>query len=505
MKKLVCTLFYCLIFTKFGLSQDVIIKKKEEPVSNSAYSSKISKHLNFLLLGDNSPQQGISAVVNEKKTNVKISGLLYSGNKGVLSVEADLAASNGIFFLDQEKGSDQGKITFNFYKNVCSFSEYYKEKRIDKLTSKLEIVEILHKQLSEYNKLKEAVEEIEIQFLSEEKNKNGVEDEDEVIEELKYLIGYHINDQEAEAFKVLEESVFDKTIYELKEDGFTIRLKEKETDKENTKDSKKKDDTSKKEKAGQNKTLKDFRAKRITILKGLRDSIISTELKNAETLWAGNHIVFLGISPFYERQGLKRFSYDDSKSFKDMFTSEKGNIYGITLSVNYSLEKGEASKSIFKPENLFIRLSTSLGRASNFSNFKNSTLNINTPLGSDVNGNPVIFTNSDTAFIGDSGFEYGFSSSLSLEAYYYPFKVPVGLFGKIGYENIRFNRGSTLDNIEMYPMRLGVLFSLKNKEKDKPLLTIQTFLDRTDLNLDPSQPDNDLRFGIGIGLPINIK
>ena len=84
--------------------------------------------------------------------------------------------------------------------------------------------------------------------------------------------------------------------------------------------------------------------------------------------------------------------------------------------------------------------------------------------------------------------------------------MPIGLFGRIGYENIKFNRGSSADDIEKYPMRIGVLFNLKNKEKDKPVVTIQAFLDRTDLNLDPtSDPDNDLRFGLGIGLPINIK
>ncbi|PZW39033.1 hypothetical protein LX95_02173 [Mesonia algae] len=54
-------------------------------------------------------------------------------------------------------------------------------------------------------------------------------------------------------------------------------------------------------------------------------------------------------------------------------------------------------------------------------------------------------------------------------------------------------------------MRLGILFNLKNKEKDKPLVTIQTFLDRADLSLSPNGKDNDLRFGLGIGLPINLK
>lgn len=497
MKKFLLTLIISSVFIPFLFSQDLIIKEKKGLISPSAYSKKISKDFNYLLLGENSPQQGISAVVNDKKTNIKISGLLYSGNKGVLSIEADLTSSNGIFFFDQEKGSDQGKITFNFYKKLWAFSEFYAEKNIDKVTSRLEILEMLHKEKSDYKGLKKLVEKLKIEGLLEE------DKDDQVIKELKRLIAYHINDQEVEGYNLLKERKFDETTYVLKENALKIKLK---AIKEN-KESKSKEDVeiNNSGKINASKVLKDYKAKRKSILKGLKDSIVATELKNAETQWAGNHILFLGLSPFYERQGLKRFSYDNSKSFTDMFTSEKGNIYGITLSLNYNLEKGEASKNKYKPENLFLRFSTSLGRASNFSNFKNTTLNLTTPLGNDLNGNPVIFTNSDTAFLGDSGFEYGFSSSFAFEAFYYPFKVPVGIFGRIGYENIRFNRGSTLDNKEMYPMRLGLLFSLKNKEKDKPILTIQTFIDRTDLNLDPSQPDNDLRFGIGVGLPINIR
>lgn len=497
MRKFLLTLITSAVFIPFIFSQDLIIKEKKGLISPSAYSEKISKDFNYLLLGENSPQQGISAVVDEKKTNIKISGLLYSGNKGVLSIEADLTSSNGIFFFDQEKGSEQGKITFNYYKKLYSYSEFYPEQSIDEVTSRLEILEMLHKAKSDYLGLRKLIKDLNLGDLLEK------EEEDKAIKELKKLIASYINTQEVDGYNLLKPRKFNDKPYKLEKTGVKIKLKAiSQQDKTKPKTDLDLDNSAK---INASKVLVDYKSKRKTILKGLKDSIISTELKNADTQWAGNHILFLGISPFYERQGLKRFSYDNSKSFADMFTSEKGNVYGITLSLNYNLEKGEASKNKYKPENLFLRLSTSLGRASNFSNFKNSTLNLTTPLGNDLNGNPVIFTNSDTAFLGDSGFEYGFSSSFSLEAFYYPFKVPVGVFGRIGYENIRFNRGSTLDNIEMYPMRLGLLFSLKNKEKDKPILTIQTFVDRTDLNLDPSQPDNDLRFGIGIGLPINIR
>ena len=117
----------------------------------------------------------------------------------------------------------------------------------------------------------------------------------------------------------------------------------------------------------------------------------------------------------------------------------------------------------------------------------------------------LLFTKDDAAFIGDSRYEYGTSNSVKLETYYYPFNIPIGLFGILSYEYINFSRLKDVQDKELSPMRLGVLFNLKNKEKDKPLVTIQAFLDRTDLSLSPNGRDNDLRFGLGVGLPINIR
>ncbi|WP_340156299.1 hypothetical protein, partial [uncultured Winogradskyella sp.] len=251
------------------------------------------------------------------------------------------------------------------------------------------------------------------------------------------------------------------------------------------------------------KVLSAFQAKHDFILKKLQDSIHTIELNKSKTLWTTNKILFFGVSPFFERQSFNRFSYDESLAFKDMFKKERGSLYGITFSLNYSYERYKAYKSKYLPKNFFIRVLTTLNRASNFSNFKNTTLDIIGELGNDVNSNPITFENNDIAFVGDALYEFGFGSSLTLDMYYYPWSTPIGFFSIIGYNNIRFNRLSELDNIERYPMRLGLLFSLVNKEKNKPAVTVQAFIDRTDLNLSPNGNDNDLRFGIGIGLPIN--
>ena len=494
MKKKSILFLSILFYISILPAQDIIIENENGLVSPNAYSKKISKDFSYLLLGDNSPQQGISATLNEKKSNIKINGLLYSGNSGIISMELDLSASNGIYFFDNENGSEQGKVSINYYRKIAASSEFYRATTISKISVKLEILELLSQTKSDYINLRNLIiNKIDSTLIEDE-------DKDKAIIELIRLTQEYINIQNTLGYDNLEERKFDNKAYS-QNSSVSIELKEILT----AKQIKNNLLISNNGKIKLSKLLKDYTIKRNYILKNLQEDINNLELKSAETQWSGNHIWFVGISPFYERQSLKSFSYDNSKTFSDMFSSERGNVYGVVLSLNYSLEKGEASKSKIKPENLFVRLSVSLSRASNISNFRNSTLSLTTPLGNDVNGNPVVFTNLDNAFIGDASFEYGFANSITLETYYYPFKIPIGLFGQINYNKIRFNRESDLKDKEIYPMRIGLLFSLKNKIKNKPLITIQAFIDRTDLNLKPTKPDSDLRFGLGIGVPLNFN
>ena len=466
-------------------------------VSNLAYNKKITKDFNYLLLGENSPQQGISTTLNDKKSNIKISGLLYSGNSGVLTMEADLSASNGIYYFDQEKGSEQGRVTLNYFKSFKRWSEFNKIDDLTKTTANLEILDLITKTKNEYEGLRELMQLIVI-YDDKLQQINPIKEdlnEDKILEVLRKITEKHINSDDSKGFYKLKKEKMDTKPYIKIGEGDRVVINPKGNTKEVILNK------------GGNlkivKILKDYNAKRKFIIKQLEDSIHKIELAAVKTKWAGNHILFWGVSSFYERQGFKRFTYNTNQEFNDMFTQERGNVYGLRLSLNYSLEKGEGSRNIYKPESLFVRLSATLSRASNISNFKNSTLDITTPLGNDVNGNPISFTNIDNAFIGDATYEYGFGRAFSLETYYYPFSIPVGIFGILGYQRINFNRTSIIDDKEIYPFRGGVLFSLTNKEKNKPKVTIQAFVDRTDLNLSANGDDQDLRFGLGVGLPFN--
>ncbi|WP_179019036.1 hypothetical protein [Winogradskyella forsetii] len=498
-----------LILSMISFAQ-VEFEKKNGLVSSKAYSKKIATDFNYLILGENSPQQGISATLNDAKSNIKLSGLLYARSSGVLSVEADLSSSNGIYFFDQEKGSEKGKITFNYYRPIKRWSEYYKVDDLTKVTANLQILDLITKTKNEYEGLRKLMDSINIHNKNNESINIYEKDDgaDDAYKVLREIIDKYINSIDSKGFDRIKEEKIDEAPYFIKEKATDFKQNKPTSSDEiieinNGKNSKIIIENGNGLKL--TKLLQDYAAKREFIIKRLEDSINKIELKTVEAQWAGNHIFFVGINPFYERQSFNRFTYDSTQTFQKMFVKERGNTYGLTFSLNYSLEKGKGSRNIYKPESLFLRLSASVSRTSNISSFKNSTLDITTPVGNDVNGNPVTFTNTDSAFIGDSIYEFGFGRKFVFDAYYYPFSLPVGIFGILGYELIVFNRNSLIDDKELYPMRLGMLFSLANKEKNKPLITIQAFIDRTDLNLSPNSEDNDLRFGLGIGLPINFN
>lgn len=486
MKRITALIFLsCISPILFG---QVTFESKDILVSPAAFNKKITTQFNYLIFGDNSPQQGFSATLNDKKSNIKINGLLYAGNAGVFSVEADLAASNGIYFFDQENGSEQGKITLNYYNRLWSSSSYKSLSARNRAFINLQILELITNAKQKYEGLSELLKSVKFD------NEPALDStfNDRIYKTLRTVARKYINEDQNLGFNQLEEKPFDKSAYIVVkvEDSLSAKgVRDVKVDNINN--------------YNLLKLLKDYDTTGEFIMNKLEDSINKVELQKTEKQWTWNKTLFLGFSPFYERQSFKRFTYDATQSFSDMFARERGDIYGATFSLNLAIDKGAGNKSRFKPQAVFTRLSLTLNRASNISSFKNSTLETSNNFGNDSNGNPVVFTNTDNAFIGDAIYEFGFGTRLTWDSYIYPFNAPIGVFGSIGYENISFNSGSPIKDKELYPMRLGLLFSLTNKESKKPNVTVQAFIDRSNLKLSLNGEDKDLRFGLGIGLPIN--
>jgi|GEM_PF-2160951 len=483
-----------LSFFNIQAQNELILEEPEELVSAAAYNKMVAQNFSYLLLSENSPQQGISAIINDKGSNIKINGLLYNGAPGILTMEADLTSTNGIYFFDEEKGGQQAKISFNYYRSWLSWSGYSKPDHLKSTTNRLAILELILEAKSKHDKyLSILIDTLNVGNEFKELESDLKTSNAKIYEELKNLDQAFTNVQNAGGFDSLPSRKVDTKKLKLKQPE-TLSFKENST-------------TYTIDSTGYNisKLLSAYQANETYILNKLEEDLIDLELKSAESQWTSKHNTFMGVTPFYKRESFRRFNLDPTQSFSNMFTDTKGDLYGITFSINYNYERKKNYGFKIFPRRLFIKASTSAGRASNISSFSNSTLNFTQSLGTDVNGNPIIFTKDDAAFIGDDRYEYGTSNSFKLETYYYPFNIPIGLFGIISYEYINFSRLKDVKDKELSPMRLGILFNLKNKEKDKPLVTIQTFLDRTDLSLSPNGTDNDLRFGLGIGLPINIK
>ena len=508
MKKVTMLIIFFSLFS--FLQAQVEIQDRSGLVSSKAFSKKITTDFNYLILGENSPQQGISATVNDKKSNIKINGLLMAKENTIISLEADLTASNGVYFFDQSNGSEQGKITLNFYRPIKRYSKYTSLSPLSRVTLKMQILELISQTKADYEGLRKLMEKIKAEDESQKKVILYEEDKDKDkgITQLKAISKAYLNDQHIDAYDKIDsvEFTFDNKPYHykdpntemVKKDNFALIKPISPNKKSEVKISYEKN-------LKVAKLLAAYKAKQDFIVKKLQDSINSLELEKVDANWTSNHVVFWGMSPFYERQSFKRFTYNSNQTFKDMFETERGDVFGITGSINYSYEKRKKNKNIYQPKSFLLRLSGTLSRTSNITSFKNSTIDATGTIGNDVNGNPITFTSNDNAFMGDGSYEYGFGNKFVLDAYYYPFTLPIGIFGIIGYDHISFSSASDLKNKELYPMRLGLFFSLTNKEKKKPLVTIQTFIDRTDLNLKTSGSEGDLRFGLGIGLPLNFN
>jgi hypothetical protein len=500
MKKLVLTLLIACIVI-INSSAQIVFEDKKGLVSKATFNKKVTQDFSYLLLGDNSPQQGISATLNDNGSNIKINGLLYSGKRGILSLEADLAASNGVYFFDEENGSEKARISLNYYKKIWYNSEYLNKTPVEKMKTKLEVLSLIADAKSKYDFLNGLMK----QNFSELQETNQILD-NRVVIELKRLSREYINSQDDEGYKVLPKKTFDESLYDQlisKLDTATIPMTI--LSKTNGIQEKKDFNITSTTRVNLQKLLKDYVEHQMYILEELEDKIITLELKDAEAKWTSDKVLFFGITPFYQRESFRRFTFDESVSFANMFGNEIGDIYGVIASLSFNYERGENQKTSYKPNKFFVRVTAGVNRASNISGFRNNTLNLTTPVGDDVNGNPIIFTNTDAAFIGDATYEYGAGSNFVFDLYYYPFNIPVGLFGILGYQYVNFSSDKNIKDKEIIPLRLGMLFNLKNKKKDSPLVTVQAFIDRTDLNLSPNGNDNDLRFGIGIGLPVNIR
>ncbi|MEX0314491.1 MAG: hypothetical protein AB3N18_09965 [Allomuricauda sp.] len=473
-------------------------QKSNNLVSPSAFNTLARRSLNFLILGESSTNQGLEFELNEERTEISASGYLNIGNM-LGTIEGDFTANDGVYFFDQSDKATKATFTFNLFGTFESRKYNVKDNLdsqlafIKKAIYEVDSVEHYKKNyalLKKFIKSELGIDFIDVDCGSKKiplKYKNYCKDF-EKHSELFDISSYNLGSNEkAEIVKKyakdgengdrkFEIKKFDEEENEITNRHWPITI---------TLD----------KKINYIKLIKDFEKYESRYL-ALKDSLDNQELNNVKDIWNSKKVTFGGGSIFYSREILPLFDQESTSSnFSDRFIDERGTLFGIRGQLNRLWQN---SNSRF----VLLRGLIGLSRGSNFDSFTKRTFGVFQGTGQPLEGDEVNIIQSKEAYISSSPYEFGFRQDYTFEVYW-KFLENIGIFGSVGYNRTGFN-SEEVSSIERYPLRTGVLLSLISKNDKDVLLTLQLFLDRTNLNLYPSGEEGDLRFGFRVGLPVNI-
>lgn len=500
-------------------NETLVINTDDGLISRAAFSNAVSQDLNFLIFDKLTPQSGISATAKEDGTQIVLSGQLYSGNYGLLTAAADLSSTKGVYFFDQDKGGNDASISLNFFKGYNSKYVYNIKNDLGLIDINLQSVKLISDAktkmdtifslLSQYIVIKNVTgrsisgsqtKEFDLDNILVKDDSSTTTDDYTKTKEfialndkLISLSQTYINSQDSEGFDNLPPGTFDIKPFTKKPENLTSTKINYTNAKGEAKVINIEYNTN------LQALIKEYLKFKSYVYKQLEDEIIKNQLSSAASYWTSKHLFFFSAHPFYKRE-----SFTTLNSRNLTFDEIQGDIFGITINlINYSYQNLDKSKKWYMPRSWFVRTGLTASRSSNRSDFRESNLSISQNVGTDSNGNMINATSTRNAFIGDAQYQYGNTLGLTFETYYYPANFPIGLFGSIGYSSLKFPKDSGIKNKEIAPLRLGLLAKIKNTDAKKDIVTLQLFLDRTDLSLAPNGGDKDLRFGIGLGVPIN--
>lgn len=475
-------------------------QKSNNLVSPSAFNTLARRSLNFLILGENGTNQGLELELNEERTEISASGYVNVGRM-LGTIEGDFKVNDGVYFFDQSDKATKATFTFNLF-GTSEARNYEVKNQLDsqlayikKAIYEVDSVEYYKKN---YALLKAFIKkELKIEFDDycgskkiPRKYRNYCKDlkKSEELKQLYDISSFKLGkDEISEISKKYTKDAengdrkfdiigIDKDGDTISDDDWPITIK---LDK----------------KINYVKLIKDFEKFESRYL-ALRDSLNNHEINSVKDIWTRKKVTFGGGSIFYSREILPLFDQEStSSSFDDRFMDERGNLFGIKGQLNRLWQNSNSSFFL-------IRGLAGLSKGSNFDSFTKRTFGISQTTGEPLENDEIIIEQSKEAYVSDSPYEFGFRQDYSFELYW-KFWENIGVFGTIGYNRTGFD-SDEVSSVERYPLRTGLLLSLNSKKDKDVLLTLQLFLDRTDLNLYPSGEEGDLRFGFRVGLPVNI-
>ncbi|WP_160114345.1 hypothetical protein [Aquimarina sp. AU119] len=517
MKKIKLSIFLMLLYSSLVNSQ--INDKSNNLVSSGAFNKLVFQDLNFMILGDAAPQQGLAFELNDDNTEIEASGYLGNKKNYFFTIDGEFTVDNGVYFFDENEGSKKSRFAFNTYIGLNkSKRSFYSmnggnesiDTKIDDDKKKQYLSKKYNTRIAFIKKNLYLVDSVPSYFYRfkgfvEYMKKNDLTSiicKDEECSDIELYYAERI-DTIQKSYKGYIKIDDKKTI---KVDDTKYRLTTKAanrvltvTDEKEENENYKKKDYVQKLPGDMNvlKLLEDYKSAK-DALDDIVENTKDKELAIAQESWTSKKISFLGISPFYQRESTTLYEFRENTEFNKLFQDITGDVYGATVSYNYVWQRKGQKYLIF-------RGLVSASRSSNINQFKQQTITVDVPTGDVIGGVPITIANSKKGYIGDAAYTYGFRQSYDVELYYSNFIKYLGVFGNIGYNKLGFSEDSGIKDIEQFPLRLGLLLNLKSKDEEKNILTLQLFMDRQDLNKSPNGDDKDLRFGFKVGLPINIS
>ncbi|MGH1386698.1 hypothetical protein [Kordia sp.] len=510
--KLKITLLFYFTFTLFVNAQVSVALSPTKPVevvdadklvSVEAFKKLLFQDLNFAILGENTPAQGFSTELTDNSSKLSVKGFVKRGTNWLVTIDGNFAVDKGVYFFDEDGGSKQANFAVNYF-YVFGYNRNFisaKDLAVQRALINRNFLEkdTIYKVYENFYKLHDLMVAVNLPTDTLYGNDYVVKAHENNKQIILNKSMYTPRTTNSELGKLITEfELENKHNNSIHKDNFNIiniRTVDQQQNKTTTNQNIKLNFVIDGKIINPKKLLEVYK-KALADVKAIHATVEDLELKNGADKWTRKQFFYLGFSPYYQRENLTVFNYIEGASFNDFFSDQRGDLYGVNASLNWF---SQSSKYLF-----YLRALTSVGRGSNINSFSKRTYVYN-----DIIGNGTTIANEKVGYINGRGESYGYGTATSGSFEAYGMRNGYGLFVKLGYNTVDFKDNSRFKRVERYPFRAGVLFNLKSTSKKKNLLTLQLFIDRSNLKLSPTPSDptkaDDWRFGFKIGLPINIQ
>lgn len=493
----------------------------EHLMDDDAYRKMVIEDLNFLVVGDNNPKQGLGYTLNSDKTQLDLTGNFNLGtnNQPLINITASLQTTDGVFILDDKDGAKKGRVTVDLFWTPGWFnsSNYYggetkkgKNTTLTLLQNASLDVDYLKRNRADSLKVMHIIAtefDIPLQILSRPsksltrqqriaQNRNLITIDQNrslhIATLLKSILPQYLDGQLKTEFSMLtavdienrlnsKSPLVDLTLVDSN-DQKEVKLLTWNSDKVKETRIIYKDF---KTNAFIDKLKKLSKRNANSYLKKEKDKL---QIKNADSLWTTKQLFYFGTSMFYEREFLTVYEPQENVTdLTSLFEKERGNLYGINGSANFYI----SSKTDWYAHG---KISGGLSRVSNFSDFTLTKFIRSTGSTTSLDGSTLEQQTDQSGYL-SNGNPYKFTLSKTAAFDMYAGYKLIGIYGRIGVREDNFANRST-----RLPFQAGLVFNFKGNEKD--IVSLLLLIDRQNLKL---HPNGDTNLGFRVGLPFNLK